>query len=259
MIFTTKQFNTLLAIVGGLLVWLLLSAVSSPFADGTYARRYLIALGGGPNGYIQAICYGLAIYTFLELRGMIQALNKESEALAMHLLPEQEHLVLSPEEVARIKLGIIDLEKKGLQNMLTNLILKTCNQYRNENSVSDTYSMLFSQMRTLKERLESKTEIPKYVISAISMLGFIGTIIGLSNGIFSAAPLMAQVNPDEKMAGMKLITGDFSLAFGSTLVALLLMIWLSRYYHRYLSKLDTYFATAENYVIENLISRIYKG
>lgn len=255
---TTKQLNLIIAAVGGAVIWVVLSAILLLFESGSEVARYIVAIGGGLAGYIQAICYALAIFVFLELKEMLRVIGAEYDAFSAGLLPEQEHLVLTPEKVIGIKLEVIKREKEGKPNMLTTLIKKVCNQYRNENSVQDTYSMLFSQIRTMKDTLESRLEPLHYLVSVITMLGFIGTIIGLTNGIFHAAPLMAQIDPNDKMSGFMVITSDFSMAFGSTLVALLLVIWVNRYYHRYLGQLDSYFAQAETYVTDNLVSRIYK-
>jgi len=61
------------------------------------------------------------------------------------------------------------------------------------------------------------------------------------------------------MEGMPEISSQLNVAFDTTLVALLVGLVLNFFYHRYLEDLDTFFSRSRTYVIDNLISRIYKG
>lgn len=57
---------------------------------------------------------------------------------------------------------------------------------------------------------------------------------------------------------MSEITQSLNLAFDTTMVALVAGLLLNFLYHRYLSEVDTYFSKVRSYVIDNLISRIYR-
>jgi chemotaxis protein MotA len=59
--------------------------------------------------------------------------------------------------------------------------------------------------------------------------------------------------------GMPQITSSLNVAFDTTLVALLIGLILNFFYHRYLEELDTFYSRARSYIIDNLISRIYKA
>ncbi|MCO6488712.1 MAG: MotA/TolQ/ExbB proton channel family protein [Phaeodactylibacter sp.] len=255
---TSKTFNIFISFVGGAGIWVLLCLLALFFPAQSPALRYIEALGGSAGGIIQAICYGLFIFALLDLREKLQSLDAEYEAFNLDLLPSQEHLVLSPEEVAEIKLEMAGLEQKGIRYLVTTLIKKACTQYRNENSTNDTYNVLSSQVRTSKEEMEGSLEMTRYIIQVIPMLGFIGTVIGLANGIANSKGML-QINPAEKEQALYLVVDNFSMAFGTSLVALILGVILSRSYHVYLGRMDVFFSRLENYIIENLISRIYRG
>ncbi len=254
----TKTFHIFSAVAGGILIWIALLFAALPFEKGSYAVRYIEAFGGSGNGYIQAICYGLAIFAWLELRGKRRHLQGEYGAFELHLLPEQDHLVLSPEEVAEVKLSMLDLEKKGIRFLLSGLIVKVCNQFRNNSSMGEAYTVLSSQIKTSKEALEGELAMTRYVMEAIPMLGFIGTVIGLIDAILESKGMLS-INPADKEATLFLVTDAFGMAFGTTLVALLLSLVLSRFYQAYLGKLDIFFSKTENYIVENLVSRVYEG
>ncbi|MEZ5058801.1 MAG: hypothetical protein R2879_17335 [Saprospiraceae bacterium] len=78
-----------------------------------------------------------------------------------------------------------------------------------------------------------------------------GTLIGLS----SAIGLAHLAKTDQ---GMPEITGQLNVAFDTTLVALLVGLVLNFLYHRYLEDMDTFYSRTKSYVIDNLISRIYR-
>lgn len=250
-----KTFNLIIASALGLFIWVLLLFAALPFQDGSYAVRYIEAFGGSSQGYIQAICYAMAIFAYLELRGKTKGMKNEFEAFKLQLLPEQDHLVLSPQEVSDIKLAIIDMERRGLHSLLSNLIVRVCNQFRNHNSMGEAYTVLSSQIKTAKEELEGELAMTRYVIEAIPILGFIGTVIGLIDAILESKGMLS-INPADKEATLALVTDAFGMAFGTTLVALLLSLILSRSYQAYLGKLDIFFSKSENYIVENLVSRV---
>ena len=161
-------------------------------------------------------------------------------------------MVISPKEVAQIKLNTINLEKRGFQFLVANFIKKACTQYRNDQSISDTLQVLNAQVANSKEETEGNLELIKYMISAIVSLGFIGTLIGLSSAIGMA-------HLAETKEGMPQITGQLNMAFDTTLLALLLGLVLNFFYHRYLEDLDTFYSRTRTHIIDNLISRIYQG
>ena len=253
-----RTFNLIIAVAIGFLVWMLLLFATLPFEKGSYFLRYIEAFGGSGKGYIQAICYAMAVFAWLELRAKRRDMKNEYGAFGLRLLPEQEHLVLSPHEVSDIKLSIIDMEKKGIRYMLSGLIVKVCNQFRNNSSMGEAYTVLASQIKTSKEELEGDLAMTRYVIEAIPMLGFIGTVIGLIDAILESKGMLS-INPADKEMTLGLVTDAFGMAFGTTLVALLLSLVLSRSYQAYLGKLDIFFSKSENYIVENLVSRVYDG
>lgn len=253
---SNKTINLAIAITGGVFIWIALMFLAMPFSKDSYVLRYIEAFGGSGKGYIQAICYGMAIYAYLELRGRAKGLSAEYGAFSLKLLPEQDHLVLSPQETTDIKLSIIDMEKKGIRFMVSSLIVKVCNQFRNENTTGEAYTLLTSQLKTTKEEMEGELASTRYIIEAIPMLGFIGTVVGLIDAILESKGMLS-INPADKKEALFLVTESFGMAFGTTLVALLLSLLLSRSYQSYLGKLDIFFSKTENYIVDNLLARIY--
>lgn len=248
----TKSFQIFLSIAMAIAIWIFLIVLASMTNGLPYFQRFLEILGGVTHGYIHVLVYASFIYGMLELRNNHKYINHQYAGFDLNLLPKEDQMVISPQEVAQIKLNTISLEKRGFQFLVANFIKKTCTQYRNDQSVSDTLRVLDFQVNNSKEEVEGNLEMVKYMINAIMSLGFIGTLIGLSTAIG-----MAHLAKTEE--GMPQITNHLNIAFDTTLVALFLGLVLNFFYHRYLEDLDTFYSRTKSHIIDNLISRIYKG
>lgn len=249
--FNTKRFRIIFSIITAIGIWLFLIFLGSMASEGSGLQRVVELLGGTSAGYIQVLIYMVFSYSFFELIEKRKILKKEYHAFKYGLLPEQDQLVLSPEEVAQIKLNTISLEKTGQVTMVGDFIKKACTQYRNEKNVGETLQVFNTQVNNSKEEMESSLEIIRYLLGAIISLGFIGTLLGLSSSIGMA-------HLAKTVEGMPEITRSLNLAFDTTLVALLTGLILNFFYHRYLKEMDTFYSRSKSYVINNLISRIYQ-
>lgn len=248
--FSNKKLQIIFSAVAAAALWLLLIFLGAVFPEGSGLQRIIELLGGSSRGIIQALIYGLFFYSLFELFEKRKYIKKQYQGFQFGLLPLQDQLVLSPEEVAQIKLNAIQIEKNGQQSLVSDFIKKACTQYRNDQSIGETLQVFSAQVDNSKEEVEGDLEIVRYLLSAIISLGFIGTLIGLSSSI-GLAHLAKTVE------GMPQITRNLNVAFDTTLVALLVGLILNFFFHRYLKEVDTFYSRSKSYVIDNLISRIY--
>ncbi len=249
--FYTKRLQIIFSIIAAAALWLVFIFFGNLFPADTGLHRLFEVLGGSSRGLIQALIYAVFFYSIFELFEKRKFLKKQNEGFQLNLLPVQDQLVLSPEEVAQIKLEAIQLEKSGRPSLVGDFIKKACTQYRNDQSVGETLQVFNAQVDNSKEEMEGDLEIIRYLLSAIISLGFIGTLLGLSSSIGMA-------HLAKTLEGMPQITRSLNIAFDTTLVALLAGLVLNFFYHRYLKEMDTFYSRAKSYVINNLISRIYK-
>ncbi len=250
--FQSKISQAIFSVGAALALWVVLILLSNFFEGVESLSRVFEAAGGSGKGYIQALMYALFFYSAFELYAKKMAIKAEFEGFDQHILPEKDQLVLSPEEVAKIKLDIIQLEKDGKKFLVTRFVKKACTQYRNDKSIPDTLQVFNAQVDNSKDELEGKLEIVRYLLGAIISLGFIGTLIGLSSSIGMA-------HLAKTAEGMPEITRNLNVAFDTTLVALVIGLVLNFFYHRYLEYIDTFYSRTKSYIIDNLISRIYVG
>jgi len=247
----SKVTKIAISIVGALVLWIALIVAANLFENIHSLRRILIMFGGSPDGYIQALSYVCFIYAMLELRQMKSFLKKQYQGFGLKLLPEEDQLILTPDEVADIKLSIIEIEKRGVLYLVSDFIKKACTQYRNDQSIPETLQVLDVQINNTKDEMEGGLNTVRYLLNAIMSLGFIGTLIGLTSAIGSAHLAKTE-------EGMPILTSLLNIAFDTTLVALVLSLILNYSYHNYLELMDGFYAKSRRYIIDNLVSRIYR-
>ena len=103
---------------------------------------------------------------------------------------------------------------------------------------------------TEREYMRGSFALPRFMVWAIPILGFIGTVWGISNGIAHFSDAMTATNSVTDVSSMlkdnlPLVTNSLATAFDTTLLALLLsiplmmmMIWLEKREESYLTQLD---------------------
>lgn len=129
-----------------------------------------------------------------------------------------------------------------------NLLLSRSTLYLNHTGKSDDIDEAFG----IKERefLRGSYALPRFMIWAIPIIGFIGTVWGISNGISHFSDAMTATSSVTDVSAMlkeslPLVTNSLATAFDTTLLALLLsvplmmmMLWLEKQEEAYLILLD---------------------
>jgi biopolymer transport protein ExbB/TolQ len=129
-----------------------------------------------------------------------------------------------------------------------NLLLARSTLYLNHSGKSDDIDEAFG----IKERefLRGSYALPRFMIWAIPIIGFIGTVWGISNGISHFSDAMTATSSVTDVSAMlkeslPLVTNSLATAFDTTLLALLLsvplmmmMLWLEKQEEAYLIHLD---------------------
>lgn len=140
------------------------------------------------------------------------------------------------------------LEKTAIENGVkhNNLLLSRLSLFLNhhDDDVDETFG--------IKERefMRGSFSLPRFMVWAIPIMGFIGTVWGISNGIAHFSDAMTSAGSVTDVSAMlkenlPLVTNSLATAFDTTLLALLLsiplmmiMIWLEKQEEGYLIDLD---------------------
>jgi chemotaxis protein MotA len=240
-----------ISVVLQVLFVVLLGLARSGGSDGL--ERILILLGGDflNGGYIQFLTFAAFFWGLIEVRYYMFWTDFERKYLSVELLPGEEHVVLGEMEVNKIRLQVSDYLKKKKQEsasgsyFLLEIIKKACTKFRSDNSSESAFMIVESQSRINREKTESTQSGIRYLLWAIPSIGFVGTILGISQSLSIAGS-----------GDIDRITSALGVAFDTTLLALVLSLILMYLYHGLQEKNELLHHEIEEFVIENLINKI---
>jgi biopolymer transport protein ExbB/TolQ len=146
----------------------------------------------------------------------------QRKALSLNVIPREHNFILSPataEEVIRNLYTLVDDPKHFI---LLNRVLRSLANLKNIGRVSDVGDVLKSQATNDENSMETSYALVRGLIWAIPVLGFIGTVLGLSQAIGGFGPVLARSEDIGQLKdSLQSVTGGLAVAFDTTLVALL--------------------------------------
>jgi biopolymer transport protein ExbB/TolQ len=213
-----------------------------------------IFLDRGPTQHA-AVFFGL--WCMLILLVKQNKLRLQRRALDYDAIPSTHHFVLSSQTadqvVAKIHTNAADPERF----IAYNRILIAISNLKNLGRVSDVDDML----RSIAERDESAHETSFGLLNgflwAIPVLGFIGTVLGLGLSIASFSSLLSsQSDMSGIVASLKEVTGGLSTAFDTTLLALVIALFLQLWMTIQKSNEERFLDDCSDYCMKQIVSRI---
>jgi biopolymer transport protein ExbB/TolQ len=209
------RVNTVLSFLLAVLLTLAFHGVLL-VAPGTWLHNRFIGQGPVPGSIAFFSAWCLAIL-FLKWRKL--ALQKQ--CLKLSITPDAIDFVLSPNSVNRVFDRMDELVDDPRQFMLFNRISIALSNLKNIGRVSDVDEILRSQAESDEAVSESSYVLLNGFVWAIPILGFIGTVLGLSVAIGEFGSVMsAAEGGDQLLPALKNVTGGLGVAFDTTLEAL---------------------------------------
>ncbi|MBI1325938.1 MotA/TolQ/ExbB proton channel family protein [bacterium] len=188
---------------------------------------------------------------WLKLRHQRKMLNEE-------FLPDRPDFVLGTSNVDTVLDSIHDLIDDPSRFVLTNRIKIALSNLKNLGRVSDVDDIFRSQADTDESLLESTYSILNGFIWAIPVLGFIGTVLGLSESISSFGGVLKDSKADMQAIKSNLtqVTSGLATAFETTLVALVaaLIVQLLATFLR--KNEQTFLDDCSEYCLRKIVNRI---
>lgn len=208
--------------------------------------RILILMGGDVwnGGYIQTFTYLAFFWSWFEVKEKMQVIARERKAFKMGFIPTGEKHVFMPSDINNLKFKLIELEKKE-KYILSDLLKKACTKFRTSGSLSELIDIVSIQIEVSQEKAEGDQSVIRYLTWVIPSIGFVGTVIGISQALIIA-----------NSGDMEKITALLGVAFDTTLIALLLSIIIMWFVHQLQEETDRFHSDLKEFVIENLINKI---
>jgi flagellar motor component MotA len=208
--------------------------------------RIVMLLGGDVinGGYVQTFTYFAFFWSWFEVREKLKVIERERRAFKMNLIPTSEKVIFLPSDINNLKFKLQEFERKE-KYVLSDLLKKACTKFSTSKSLSELIDIVSIQVEISQEKSEGEQSIIRYLTWVIPSIGFVGTVIGISQALIIA-----------NSGDMEKITALLGVAFDTTLVALILSIIIMWFVHQLQEETDRFHSDLKEFVIDNLINKI---
>ena len=175
------------------------------------------------RGWVPYVLTYLAAWSCAILLFKYRKMKGQKAAMLYKLLPEEISKDIRVESLPRFEAHIKRLGIDPRKNFLINRILRGLEHFGIRKNHTETANMLASQSEIDATMVDSSYTIVKVFIWAIPILGFIGTVLGISTAV-SGFDLESAGSIEEIQKQLGVVTGGLSEAFDTTLVSLIFSI-----------------------------------
>jgi biopolymer transport protein ExbB/TolQ len=237
----------LFALVLTVVLYAIASALPSNFFSMMLIER-------GPTQHA-AIFFGFWCAVILVVKN--SKLRLQRRALSYAAIPSDHQFVLSSQTADQVVAQIYANAEDPERFLVYSRILTAISNLKNLGRVSDVDEIL----RSVGDRDESAHETSFGLINgflwAIPVLGFIGTVLGLSVSIASFSSLLdSQTEISGIVGSLKEVTSGLSTAFETTLLALVIALVLQLWMTAQKTAEERFLDDCNDYCMKQIVSRI---
>jgi len=196
--------------------------------------------------YEQEICFILMLWGSFLILSKCRAILRNNYLFTVDLIEETAKEDFVPEMV--IKKLDKELSADRSSAPLIHTLRTALWRYAGTGNVQNLSDAIESSIEALAVRQEAENSMIRYLIWAIPSIGFIGTVRGIGEALSLADKALAG-----DIAGM---TNSLGVAFNSTLVALLISIFLMFLFHQLQRLQDGQIVDIQAYCDQYLLARI---
>ena len=181
----------------------------------------------------------------------------QRKTLNYSILPDDRGFVLTPATVEIVMKKINDTADNPPDFVLYHRIMLTLSNLRNLGRVSDVDDILRSQAEQDENSMEITYNMVNGFLWAIPILGFIGTVLGLSSAIgHFGSVLTADADMSKLIPTLSLVTAGLSTAFETTLIALVIALFLQLIATSLKKSEEEFLDECTEYCTVNIVSRL---
>lgn len=190
---------------------------------GTYVYTILFERGWVNFAETFVLSWGLGILIL-----KFQKLAHQRNALLLDVLPERLGREITPENVGLFIDHVYKLPVRLRDSLMTNRIRKALELFEARANNAEVAHMMSTQSEIDSVRIAGSYSLVKVFIWAIPILGFIGTVLGLSEAIGNFQGVMGGVKDiDSLMNSLGGVTSGLGTSFDTTLLGLIYSMILS--------------------------------
>ena len=209
------------------------------------------------RGWTPYAMTGLSVLAFVMLFVKWRKLRFQEKAFTVEIVPKGATFALTPETAQDALRRLHSFVDDSRHFVLFNRIERALQNLRNLGNVSDVSEMLRAQAENDESHVESSYTLLQGIVWAIPILGFIGTVIGLSGAIGKfGAVLNSGTSVESLKEGLAPVTSNLGIAFDTTFLALILAIVVQMLMTVLRKREELFLDECRDYAHENIISRL---
>jgi biopolymer transport protein ExbB/TolQ len=245
------RVNNVLGVLLAILLTVLFFFVVGQFENTYYGDMFLKR---GPTPYFIVF---FSAWSCVILAFKWQKLHVQRKVLAASVLPDEEGFVISPATVDDVMKNIYQLADDPRNFLLFNRILVALANLKNLGRVTDVDEMLRSQAEHDEAAMETSYSLLRGFIWVIPVLGFVGTVLGLSDAIAAFGTVLAEGADTSRIAeSLKGVTAGLATAFETTLEALVAAIFIQLTMTVLRKSEEEFLDSSREYCHRNIVNRL---
>lgn len=248
--------NKFLTLISGALLTAAFYAVVTLAIKPNEALKWVgdMFLERGPTQFVTMFLFFWALsILFVKWR----KLSLQRKALELAAIPSQADFILNPESTPPVLERIHTLVDSTANFLLLNRIERALSNLKNIGQISDVSNILQTQAEYDEEQVTSSYSLVSGFVWAIPVLGFIGTVLGLSVAIGSfSTTLKAGGDMESIRTSLESVTLGLATAFETTLVALVCALILQLLITYLQGRESEFLDDCNDYCHANVVARL---
>ncbi len=253
------------AVGAAVLTVLFYVAVVTPLAGSYVAELF------GARGWVPYVISWLSLWAGVLLVVKARLLAWQRRALALDLLPDEIDVRVTPGNAEPFRAHLQDVAARELppsqlgplaapRSFLVERLDRALERFRMRGSSEDVVEQLMGQAQLDQQAVESSYTMIRVFIWAIPLLGFIGTVVGISAAVAGFSDSVAQAVDLEVMKqSIGTVTTGLGVAFDTTLLALVMSIVIMFPTSLLQKAEEDFLSRVEAYCDERLGRRLQEG
>lgn len=181
----------------------------------------------------------------------------QKRAFALELIPPGQGFSLTSETALDVIAKLNSLVDEPKRFVLFNRIERALLNLKNVGNISDVSEMLRAQAENDESHADSSYGVLSGIVWVIPILGFIGTVTGLSGAIGGFGKVLnADATVESLRSGLSPVTANLGIAFDTTFVALIFAMVVQMLVTLLRKKEDRFLDECRDYAHVNVISRL---
>jgi biopolymer transport protein ExbB/TolQ len=246
--------NTKLTAIAGAILTVAFYAILYFLGDSSLGEFTRMFTERGPTPY--AICF----FSFWSLAILVIKWRKivfQRKVLNYSIVPDEADFVLSAGTTDVVVNNIYSIVDEPKHFVLFNRIMVALSNLRNLGRVTDVEEILRSQAENDEAAMESSYTLVSGFVWAIPVLGFIGTVLGLSSAIGGFAPALENSHELSMLKdSLRDVTGGLATAFETTLEALVAALIIQLLITFLRKSEEDFLDSCSSYCLRNVVNRL---